>query len=310
MTAREASQRATAGEGCGLVGHIVSIMATNPPESGPPIVRGTAAWKYFGDFRATLLAGQVLVLQVAHPVVAAGVAEHSDYRADPWTRLGRTAGSLSIYVYGDADGARYEADRLRELHKHFTGMLADGRRYSALDARAYAWVHATLVKHPVDAQRFFGNGMSRVELDEYYAQMRGVGRMLGIPDKHLPPDWDAFERYYDDMVACFGPNETISTLFEEIAEVRSPLRVLPERLWEPLRAGQARLQMFLIAATLPPGLRERLGLEWTDSRQRRFERLCAGLRVAGAVMPPRVRAAHVRALGKLNVRLRRRRGVH
>lgn len=280
-------------------------MTTDRAASGPPIVRGTAAWKYFGDFRAMLLAGQVLVLQVAHPVVAAGVAEHSDYREDPWTRLGRTAGSLSIYVYGDADAARFEADRLRDLHSNFSGRLADGTRYSALDARAYAWVHATLVKHPVDAQRFFAGGMSRAELDEYYAQMRDVGRMLGIPDKHLPPDWDAFERYYDDMVAGFSSNETIRTLFETIAEVKNPLRVLPERVWSPLRAGQARLQMFLIAATLPAGLRDRLGLEWTDRRQRRFERLCTALRVLGAAVPPPARAAHVRALGKLNVHLRR-----
>lgn len=273
----------------------------------PPIVRGTAAWKYFGDFRCTLLAGQVLVLQVAHPVVAAGVAEHSDYREDPWTRLGRTAGSLSIYVYGGADGARYEADRLRELHKHFTGTLPDGKRYAALDARAYAWVHATLVKHPVDAQRFFGRGMSSGELEEYYAQMRDVGRMLGIPEKHLPADWDSFERYYDDMVADLGPNETIATLFDTIAHVKKPVRMLPDRAWIPLQREQAKLQMFLIAGTLPPALRERLGLEWTDRRQRRFDRFCAVLRVLACAVPPSARAAHVRGLGKLNVWLRRRR---
>src|SRR5437763_1763799 len=149
-----------------------------------PVVKGTATWKYFGDFRDALLAGQVLVLQVAHPVVAAGVRDHSDYTGDPWTRLMRTGASLSIYVYGGPAGARVEATRLRELHRTFTG-VSDGRRYSALDPGAYAWVHATLVKVPVDVQRFFGRPLRQSELDEYYAQMCDIGRLLGVRERDL-----------------------------------------------------------------------------------------------------------------------------
>ncbi|HEY2059870.1 MAG TPA: oxygenase MpaB family protein, partial [Amycolatopsis sp.] len=199
----------------------------------PPVVRGTAAWRYFGDFRDVLLAGQVLVLQVAHPVVAAGVRDHSDYTEDPWTRLMRTAASLSIYVYGGADGARVEAARLRKLHRTFTG-IDHGRRYSALDPAAYAWVHATLVKVPVDVQRFFGRPLSALELDEYYAQMCDIGRTLGVRERDLPPDWAAFEQYYADMVASFEPNDTITTLLHTIRTVRKPVRWLPDRWWWPL----------------------------------------------------------------------------
>jgi uncharacterized protein (DUF2236 family) len=275
--------------------------------TGPPIVRGTTAWRYFGDFRGILLAGQVLVLQVAHPVVAAGVRDHSNYREAPWTRLNRTAGSLSIYVYGGPDGARYEAERLRRLHRSFTGVRDDGRRYSALDPHAYAWVHATLVKLPVDTQRFFGRPLTRPQLDEYYAQMLDVGRMLGVRERDLPPDWPAFERYYDDMVAGFEPNETISTLFDTIRTVGKPSRLLPDAVWAPLCRGQHRLQMFLITATLPPALRDRLGLRWTPRQQRRFDRFRLVVRAAGAVVPRPARAAHVRAVGRLNVWLRERR---
>ncbi|PXY31947.1 oxygenase MpaB family protein [Prauserella muralis] len=278
--------------------------------AAPPIVRGTAAWRYFGDVRASLLAGQVLVLQVAHPVVAAGVEDHSDYQRDPWTRLLRTAGSLATYVYGDPVGAQYEADRLRELHRRFTGVTGDGRRYAALDQRAYAWVHATLVRQPVDAQRFFGRPLSRAELDEYYAQLREVGRRLGLRERHLPPDWAAFERYYAEMVAGFGPNDAIRTLFETIRTVPKPVSLLPDRVWAPLRDGQASAQSFLIAATLPPVLRERLGLQWTDEQQRRFARLCRVTRLLGQVAPPPLLSAHVRLVAGLTVRRRRRWGLH
>ncbi|WP_410562039.1 oxygenase MpaB family protein [Amycolatopsis sp. cmx-4-61] len=261
-----------------------------------PIVRGTAAWKYFGDFRDALLAEQVLVLQVAHPVVAAGVRDHSDYTSDPWTRLLRTVGSLSIYVYGGAAGAQVEAARLWSLHRTFTG-VADGRRYSALDPAAYAWVHATLVKAPVDAQRFFGVPLSEVELAEYYAQMCDVGRLLGVRERDLPRDWAAFERYYAEMVAGFGPNQAIGTLFETIRTVAKPGRWLPDAWWR----GFGRGQMFLVRATLPPSLRESLGLEWTDADQRKFDRFATCVRWVSTPIPAALRTAPMRWVGRLNV---------
>ncbi|WP_410668299.1 oxygenase MpaB family protein [Amycolatopsis sp. cmx-4-68] len=262
----------------------------------PPVVRGTAAWKYFGDFRDALLAGQVLVLQVAHPVVAAGVREHSDYTEDPWTRLMRTVASLSIYVYGGTAGARVEAARLRSLHRSFTG-VSGGRRYSALDPAAYAWVHATLVKAPVDAQRFFGRPLNRSELDEYYAQMCGIGRLLGVRERDLPPDWAAFEHYYDSMVARFGTNPTIDALFETFRTVRKPIGRLPDLWWRPVQNGQ----LFLIRATLPPAFRAQLGLQWTDRDQRRFERFALVVRTLATPIPAGLRTAPMRWVGKLNV---------
>lgn len=264
-----------------------------------PIVRGTAAWKYFGDFRDALLAEQVLVLQVAHPVVAAGVRDHSDYTSEPWTRLMRTVASLSIYVYGGVAGARVEAARLRSLHRTFTG-VANGRRYSALDPAAYAWVHATLVKAPVDAQRFFGRPLSTSELSEYYAQMCGIGRLLGVREGDLPPDWAAFERYYDETVAGFETNPTIETLLETIRTVAKPVKWLPDAWWGRLRRGQ----MFLVQATLPPSLRKSLGLQWTEEDQRRFERFAACVRAVSTPVPAAARTAPMRWVGKLNVWLR------
>lgn len=268
----------------------------------PPISRGTAVWKYFGDFRAALLAGQVLLLQVAHPVVAAGVHDHSDYTEDPWTRLMRTGASLSVYIYGGPAGAQYEASRLRELHRKFAGVDAAGRRYSALNPEAYAWVHATLVKVPVDAQRFFGSGLTGAELDEYYAQMCDVGRMLGVRDRDMPPDWAAFERYYDSMVAQFDMNSTIETLLDTIRTVKKP-GPIPAFAWKYLQRWQHTAQMFIIRGALPASFRARLGLQWTPRDARRFARFCRFMR-AFDVIPASLRTAHMRWIGQLNVWLR------
>ena len=161
-----------------------------------------------------------------------------------------------------------------------------------------------MVKAPVDAQRFFGRPLSSSELDEYYAQMCDIGRLLGVRERDLPPDWPAFERYYDEMVAGFTGNPTIDTLFETIRTARKPVSWLRDSWWRPVRKLQARGQMFLIRGTLPPALRERLGLQWTDGDQRRFTRFAFAVRVLAAPIPAGLRTAHMRWVGKLNVWLR------
>src|SRR4051812_8015039 len=97
---------------------------------------GSATWRHAADWRLLLGSGRALVLQVAHPTVGAGVADHSDFRRRPWQRLRRSVDSLMVQAYG---GSRLhdEAKRLRNLHKHFTGVDERGRPYSALDPDAY-----------------------------------------------------------------------------------------------------------------------------------------------------------------------------
>src|SRR5438270_11967918 len=97
--------------------------------SGHPVLTpASPAWLRGSDARGLLLAGRALLLQVAHPTVAAGVREHSRYRADPWTRLERTLDSLYTYLY--SPDAEAEAARLRALHRTIRGVTPDGPRYS------------------------------------------------------------------------------------------------------------------------------------------------------------------------------------
>ena len=97
------------------------------------------AWRLNREAMLLLGAGpRALLLQIAHPLVAAGVAEHSDFRADPWLRLSGTLRSYLRIVYGTADEARGEIRRLHDLHRGVRGdVLGAGprerhvRRYSA-----------------------------------------------------------------------------------------------------------------------------------------------------------------------------------
>ena len=103
--------------------------------------QGSEAWRLNREAMLLLGAGpRALLLQIAHPAVAAGVAEHSDFRADPWRRLAATLRSYLTIVYGTTAVARAEIRRLNALHRAVVGP-----GYSARDPELALWVHATLI---------------------------------------------------------------------------------------------------------------------------------------------------------------------
>src|SRR6058998_3708472 len=95
-------------------------------------------WRRAGDARAMLGAGAALLLQVAHPTVAAGVREHSDFQRDPWGRLLRTLDFVNLLIYGGPEAAARTGRAVREMHKRIRGVAPDGTRYHALEPEAYA----------------------------------------------------------------------------------------------------------------------------------------------------------------------------
>ena len=176
---------------------------------------GSEAWRLNREAMLLLGAGpRALLMQIAHPLVAAGVAEHSRFREDPWARLSGTLRSYLRIVYGSAAAARDEIGRLHELHRGVRGEVADdaarerhGRRYSALDPALSLWVHATLVDSTIAAYDAWIEPLSRDERARYYDETLPVGRAFGIPAERLPADLAAFEDYLDEMLRPGGPIE-------------------------------------------------------------------------------------------------------
>ena len=125
-------------------------------------------WRRAGDARTMFGAGAALLLQGAHPTVAAGVREHSDFKADPWGRLWRTLDYVNMLVYGGPVGAVKTGRAMRAMHQRIKGVAPDGRRYHALEPEAYAWVHATLAWVIVDAHRRFGRRLAPAERERFY----------------------------------------------------------------------------------------------------------------------------------------------
>ena len=264
-----------------------------PPEEALALVppKGSITWRRAGDARLMVGAGYALLLQVAHPVVGAGVKEHSNFREDPWGRLVRTLDYTNTMVYGEPDEAVRMGRWVRNMHKRIKGVDSQGRRYHALDPEAYPWVHATLADAIVAGHARFGRPMSRAEVYDFYREWLDVGRLLGIRDRDLPPDWPGFRRYFDQMVSeRLEYTDAVRDVLAALKEPKSPPNLpLPDGAWRAARLPAARLSALATIGMLPPVLRERFGLEWSRAQELELRALGAASRATTPLMPRSLR---------------------
>ena len=226
---------------------------------------GSATWRLAGDVRILAAAGYALVLQVAHPTVASGVRDHSNYAADPWGRLLRTLDYSNLVVYGGPEAAVAAAHQLRRRHEQIGGTMPDGRSYHALEPEAFAWVHATLVESIVSGHHRFGRRLDSAEVEQLYEEWRRMGRVIGIREGDLPQGWDGYRDYFENMVETrLEGNDVVHGVLASLAKPAAPpIPLLTDWAW---RIGRAPLGSLIGLATrgmLPSLLRERFGLSWS-----------------------------------------------
>ena len=126
---------------------------------------------------------RALLFQSLHPLAMAGVAQHSDYRADPWGRLQRTADFLAATTFGPADEARRAIDMVKKVHTRVEGTARDGRAYRANDPHLLRWVHIAEVDSFISAHRAFGETpLEPHEYDTYVAEMALIAEELGVEE--------------------------------------------------------------------------------------------------------------------------------
>ena len=126
---------------------------------------------------------RALLLHSLHPLAMAAVAEHSDYRGDPWGRLQRTSYFLAVTTYGRAQDAQQAVDRVRRIHLRVTGTARDGRPYAASDPHLLNWVHVAEVDSFLRAHSRFGaQPLNQEDRDRYVNDMATIALALGAAD--------------------------------------------------------------------------------------------------------------------------------
>lgn len=218
---------------------------------------GSEAWRL--DREAMLLLGagpRALLLQIAHPAVAAGVAEHSDFRADPWRRLDGTLRSYLRIIFGSTAVARAEIRRLNALHRTIAG-----EGYHARDPELSLWVHATLVDSTIAVARAWAGPLSRDRAARFHDEMRPIGRAFGVPEALLPRDLAAFEAYVAGQIAPGGP-VVVGAVARDLAAsiLHPPLPGVLARL--PLDPRAYGWTLWPAVGLLPPRIRDGYGLAW------------------------------------------------
>lgn len=163
----------------------VDDIATNddPGLFGPD----SSVWRVHGDSAMVIGGLRALLLQTLHPLAMAGVADHSDYRADPFGRLHRTGHFVGLTTFGSTAAAETVIDQVRAIHTRVVGTAPDGRPYAATDPRLLLWVHVTEVDSFLDAHRRYGeHRLSGEDQDRYVAEMAEIAIRLGADPQAVP----------------------------------------------------------------------------------------------------------------------------
>jgi uncharacterized protein (DUF2236 family) len=205
-------------------------------------VHGDAAM-FVGGLRA-------LLLQSLHPQAMIAVAQHSDYRNDPWGRLQRTSTFLAATTYGTADDAQRAVDRVRRVHQHVTGTGPNGLPYRADDPHLLRWVHVAEADSFLRCHQRYGvRPLDAAGCDGYVADTARIALALGVPD---PP------RTRQELTAAL---DAYQPELRATPEAREAARFL---VWNPPLPLLARGPYALLTATavaeLPAWARRELRL--------------------------------------------------
>lgn len=225
-----------------------------------------------------LLGGtRAVLMQLAHPLVALGVSDHSSYMTDPYGRAERTFLLGEALIFGSSRISRRAARTINYLHKHVHGYLpADsgaftrGTAYNANDPELLLWVHATLVDTLLLSYTTFIGPLTAAEEEDYYQESKRMAGMLGLTKGQMPEGINDLKSYVSAMVHSnrLAPTLQARELAQQTLFPPAPLGLRP----------LMHLNLTVTNALLPQPVREIFNLEWSQGQQHAFELATSGMR--------------------------------
>jgi len=277
--------------GGGLLASLgLDLPPLEPGERWDPGLFGpdSTVWR-IGRERILLAGGPAaLLLQIAHPLVAAGVTNHSGFSEDPFLRLRATLDATLRITFGDREQARRAASGVGAVHAGVRGRLSEpagpfgpGTPYDAADPQLALWVHATLMRSSLAVYERFVGGLTPSQRERYYQEARPFAALFGVTADVLPPDYRAFQAYLQGMVQ--GPALAVGKEARALAA-----QILRPPLPRPARAAGPFMRA-VTAWLLPERLRGQFGLEPATRDRLVLALLTGGLRASLRALPARAR---------------------
>ena len=259
----------------------------------------SVSWKVNREAGLFLAAGRAMLLQLAHPWVAAAIAEHSRTLHDPVGRFHQTFRVMFTVSFGSVEQAMTVARHLHVRHQSIygtmpeaAGIFAQGSRYAANEVQALRWVYATLIDSTVMAYDLMLPPLTLAEREQYYAESRTTAAFFGLAPNALPGNWQHFEDYMDSMYlsGTLGVSPVARRLAQQVLSGAGSWLRIPA--W--YRALTAHL--------LPSRFREEFGLPYGEREKRSAERALGWIRRVYPHLPSTVRfvGPYREALAKLN----------
>jgi len=230
---------------------------------------------------------RAILLQMAHPLVAAGVADHSHFRAGPMTavrRLRETIKAMLALSFGDAFEAGHAIAAIRTIHTRVRGELREttgpfpaGTRYSAEDPALLLWVHATLIDSVIVVYERLIGPLTPGERDEYCAEAAEIAIALGAIEEDVPRTWPAVQDYLQREYAS-----------GRIVVGDDARRIVEAVLFPPmslLSGPFAWVNRLVTLGLLPVAVREQYNYAWNDRRARQLDRTLGLIRAMRRMLP-------------------------
>lgn len=243
-------------------------------------------WRVDREMALLGAGGRALLMQLAHPKVAAGVAAHSQFQQDPFGRLQRTMSTMWSIVFDEIEQARGALDRLRRVHANVKGVIGTGEpvpagtRYDAEEVELLFWVHATLVDSALVAYDRFVAPLSADEKRRYYDDSKKLAFLFEIPQTIVPASLADFEIYMERMIT--GNDIAVGPSARALAQ-----EILYPSPW--LLRPLAPLFRLVTAGLLPERLRDAYNLGWNGRRETCFELFSGAVRRLLPLVPAPLR---------------------
>jgi uncharacterized protein (DUF2236 family) len=244
--------------------------------------------------------GRAILLQLAHPAVAAGVHGHSSFRGSllsSFRRLHSTVRAMLSITFGETEQLITAAAGINMIHDRVRGRVPPsprlrrtsprasceeaGEAYSAHDPDLQRWVHATLLESIPLTYELLVGPLTLHERDQYFSEAAIMEPLLGMPAGWLPRDSAQLDTYMRNMLE--GGRIVVTDTSRALARA-----VLYPPKWYVAWPAFRAMQLLTIG-TLPPSIREAYGFEWRARDVRALARWTALLRTSVRLLPPLAR---------------------
>lgn len=232
--------------------------------------------------------GAAILLQLADPRVARGVAQHSGFRERPLDRLIGTLDYVYTIGFGDEQLA---AEAVRAVNRRHAPVRGDadggGPAYNAFDADAQRWVASTLLAVALELHERLEGPLPEATADVIVRGYAALGMRLQAAGEGWPETRAEFDAWWAEQLGALEVGDDARAVARSLLTGTSAL---------PFGAGLLLpLVRLMTAALLPAPIREAYGFRWTPRVERVANGWLDAIAVIWPMLPRAIRHAPLRA---------------